>query len=363
MTPAPRLFVQIPCYNEAATLPLVLRSIPRTIPGVATVTVVVVDDGSTDGTAAVARAHGADVVVRHPRNRGLAAAFRTGLDTCLRLGADIIVNTDGDNQYPQAEIPRLIRPILEGQAEVVIADRQPLKVPHFSPAKKLLQWLGSWVVRQLSGTAVPDAPSGFRAYAREAALRLNVLSDYSYTLETLIQAGVQRQAIAFVPVQTNPQLRPSRLITSLRAYLLRSATTLLRAYAMYQPLKVFGACGLLLCLAGLLGVGRFLYFFATGSGAGHVQSLVLSGVLLVVGFQVMLIGLLSDLIAANRRLLEEALYRLRRLESDLLTAPPGSGQPAGQTPPRAVRGDQTGALPRVEEESTTVVPPGPRPGR
>jgi glycosyltransferase involved in cell wall biosynthesis len=309
-----KLIVQIPCYNEANTLPLVLASIPREIPGVDAIEVLIIDDGSTDGTADIARRLGVEHVVRHTRNRGLAASFSTGLDACLRLGADIVVNTDGDNQYCQADIPLLIGPILGGRADMVVGDRQVDGVLGFSPRKRMLNKLGSAVVRRLSGTEVPDAPSGFRAYSREAASRLNVLSTYSYTLETLIQAGAQRMAVEFVPVRTNPKLRDSRLFKSMTDYIKRSGATMLRSYATYQPLRVFLSIGLLLLVVGLFGVARFAYFFASGGGGGHVQSLVIAGALVVVGFQIALIGLLADLTAANRRLLEEALYRLRRLE-------------------------------------------------
>ncbi|MBI4506675.1 MAG: glycosyltransferase family 2 protein [Chloroflexi bacterium] len=312
-----KLIVQIPCYNEAATLPRVLAAIPRRVPGVDRVEVLVVDDGSTDGTADVARQQGADHVVRHRGNRGLAATFQTGLDACLRLGADIIVNTDGDDQYPQERIPDLVRPIVEGRAEVVIADRRPTRTVHFSPLKRLLHAVGGWVMRRASGTSVPDAPSGFRAYAREAALRLNVVTRYSYTLETVIQAGKERLAVAYLPVEVHPPVRASRLMRSTWGYLKASGATIVRTYAMYQPLKVFAYVGAALCAVGLVGVARFLYFYVTEGGAGHVQSLVLSAALLVLGFQTFLIGLLADLIAANRRLLEEVLYRLRRREAEV----------------------------------------------
>ncbi|MCL4459602.1 MAG: glycosyltransferase family 2 protein [Chloroflexi bacterium] len=309
-----KLIVQIPCYNEEQTLPFVVASIPREIPDVDQVEVLVVDDGSTDHTAEVARQLEVDHIVRHVGNKGLAAAFQSGLDACLKLGADIIVNTDGDNQYPQEEIPRLIRPIIAGEAEIVVGDRQTGKSAQFSLPKKLLQAIGSWTVRKASHTAVPDAPSGFRAFSREAALRLNVISKYTYTLETLIQAGTQRMVVAHIPITTHEQLRESRLIKGLWGYLKESAATIIRVYAMYEPLKVFFYLGLFLCLIGAAGVGRFLYYYFTGTGAGHVQSLILAAVFLIVGFQVFLIGLLADLIAANRRLLEEILYKVRNLE-------------------------------------------------
>jgi glycosyltransferase involved in cell wall biosynthesis len=313
-----KLIIQIPCKDEADTLPLVVRSIPRHIPGVDTVEVLVVDDGSVDGTADVALDLGVEHVVRHARNKGLAAAFASGIDACLRLGADIIVNTDGDNQYRQEQIPDLIRPILEGHADMVIGDRQVDRNPAFGRWKSLLNQWGSAMVRTLSGTRVQDAPSGFRAYTREAAARLNVLSSYTYTLETLIQAGAQRMAVEAVPIGTNPKLRRSRLFKNFGEYIRRSAATILRTYATYKPLKVFLTAGAMLAALGAAGVLRFLYFYLfDGNGAGHVQSLVVAGALLVVGFQVGLIGLLADLIAANRRLAEETLYRVRRLEADL----------------------------------------------
>lgn len=309
-----RLVVQIPCYNEEATIAQVVAEIPRTIPGFRDVLVLIVDDGSTDQTVSVALAAGADYVAHHVGNRGLAAAFRTGLDAALRLGADVIVNTDGDGQYPGAEIPRLVEPILKGRADIVVGDRDPASIPHFTPQKRFLQAFGSWVVRQLSGTSVPDAPSGFRALSREAAFRLNVVTTYSYTLETLIQAGAARLAVSSVPIEVNPTRRRSRLARSTFDYVQRSLITLVRAYAMYQPVRVFVTISLVLVLVGLLGVARFLWYYSQGAGSGHVQSLVLSAVLLIIGLQVGLIGLVADLIAGHRRLMEEALYRIRKLD-------------------------------------------------
>jgi glycosyltransferase involved in cell wall biosynthesis len=316
-----KLIVQIPCFNEEATLPQTVADIPRRIDGVAQVEILVIDDGSTDRTVEVAWAAGVDHVVRHHANRGLARSFRTGLDACLRLGADIIVNTDGDNQYAGADIPRLIQPILEGRADIVVGDRQPGRLAHFSPLKQRLQGLGSWVVRQLSATSVPDAVSGFRAISREAALQLNILSGFSYTIEMLIQAGRRRMAIASVPVKTNPVDRPSRLFKSIPRFISLSVATMLRVFSMYKPLRVFFLIGLVMSVAGAVPVLRFLYFWMAGDGAGHIQSLILGGVLLVIGFVTFLIGLVADLISFNRQLLELVLEKLRRLE---LEERPGS---------------------------------------
>jgi glycosyltransferase involved in cell wall biosynthesis len=325
-----KLIVQIPCLNEANTLPATLRDIPRVIPGVDVVEILIVDDGSRDGTADIAVQHGVEHVVRFPHRRGLAAAFSAGLDACVRLGADIIVNTDGDNQYAGADIPRLIAPLLAGQADMVIGDRKIQDHHSMSPTKKRLQRLGSWVVRQVSNTEVPDTTSGFRAYTRDAALRLSIVSEFSYTLESIIQAGKKRMAIAHVPIGTNTRTRESRLFTSTWTYIKASAATIVRIYAMYEPLKVFGIVGLLVFAGGLSGALRFIYFYFAGSGWGHVQSLVLSAVLMIVGFQIALIGLVADVISGNRKLIEDVLYRVRLLE--LRQGPPeaGSGPDRGR---------------------------------
>lgn len=310
-----KLIVQIPCHNEAEHLPATLAAIPRQIEGVETVEVLVIDDGSSDRTSEIAHEYGETHVIRFARRRGLAQAFRAGLDTSLRLGADIVVNTDGDNQYEGADIPQLVAPILRGEADIVIGDRDPGALLHFSWAKRRLQRLGSWFMRRLSGTRVADATSGFRAYSREAATRLNVVSDFTYTLETLIQAGKLRLAVIDVPVRTRPTHRISRLAPTMFHYLAQAGSAMVRAYTLYEPLKIFSALGLVLSLAGVgLGV-RFLYFFwFVDRGSGHIQSLILAAILAIVGFQVLCLAVLADLLAGNRKLVEEALYRLRRLE-------------------------------------------------
>lgn len=310
-----KLIIQIPCYNEAETLPITIRDLPRQVPGIDQIELLVIDDGSQDGTAEVARELGVQHLYRFPQRVGLARGFIAGLEVALRAGADIIVNTDADNQYDASCLPSLIAPILEGRAGIVVGDRGVATLVHFSPTKRFLQRIGSWVVQFASGLRVLDATSGFRAYSREAALRITVLSDYSYTLETLIQAGARYLGVAFVPVRTRPQLRESRLMRSIPEYLAQSALTIVRAYAMYQPMRIFAMIGGLMILAGLVPALRFLYFFlVTGDGAGHIQSLIFAAILLILGFQIMLIGLLADLIGFNRKILEDALYRLRRLE-------------------------------------------------
>ena len=307
-----KLFVQIPCYNEAETLPRTLADLPAHIPGIAEIETLVIDDGSTDDTAKVARQERVDHLIRFPNHKGLATAFTKGLEACLVRGADIIVNTDGDNQYPGESIPRLVEPILAGQADLVIGDRQVQHNAFFSPFKRLLQRLGSWVVSRAAQSPIPDATSGFRALTRETALRTLVLSNYSYTLETLIQAGAQGLSIEHIPIEPNPPTRPSRLISTTFHFLGNAAGNILRAFALYRPLRVFIPLGMLFFLAGFgLGV-RFLYFYITESGLGHVQSLILAAILLIIGFQTLLIGLVADLVSSNRKILEEILYRVRK---------------------------------------------------
>jgi glycosyltransferase involved in cell wall biosynthesis len=308
------LIIQIPCYNEEEALPVTLKELPRKFRGIDRVEILIVDDGSVDRTIEAARREKADHIVRLINHKGLADAFSTGLDACLRLGADIIVNTDADNQYSGKDIQKLIDPILAGEADIVIGNRRVETIAHFSFVKKRLQRLGSWTVRRLSGTEIPDATSGFRAFSREAALRINILSRFTYTLETVIQAGKKNLALAHVPVATNPQLRPSRLFTSIRAYIKRSIATMVRIYTLYEPFKTFLTIGgVIFGLGFLLGI-RFLVFYFTQGGMGHIQSLILAAVLMIVGFQVAMIGLLSDLLAANRRLIEDVLYRIKKME-------------------------------------------------
>jgi glycosyltransferase involved in cell wall biosynthesis len=311
-----KLIIQIPCYNESEILPQTIRSLPKRLSGIDTLEILVIDDGSTDETTKVARAAGAHHVIRIPHHIGLAGGFVQGLEACLQRGADVIVNTDADNQYHAGDIERLVEPILNGRADIVVGDRGVATLETFSPAKRFLQRLGSWIIGRASGVRTPDATSGFRAISREAALRTLVLSEYSYTLETLIQAGAHHMAVEYVPVRTNPQTRPSRLMRNIPHYLANSGTTIIRAYTMYRALRVFTMLGALFILGGLIGGGRFLYFFILNKGqyAGHIQSLILSAVLLIVGFQILLIGLLADLIGFNRKILEEVLYRVRRME-------------------------------------------------
>jgi glycosyltransferase involved in cell wall biosynthesis len=280
------------------------------------VEILIIDDGSKDRTVEVARKIGVDHIILNKRNLGLARTFRRGLDACLKNGADIIVNTDGDNQYAGKDIPKLIRPILAGDAELVIGDRQTVQINHFSPMKKFLHWLGSSVVRRLSGIYVPDAVSGFRAISREAAIKLNIISSYSYTIEMIIQAGKKQMAVAHLPIDTNPKTRESRLFTSIQQFIKHQLSSMIRMYAMYKPLRVFFYIGTTLSILGLYPICRFLYFFIIGRGFGHIQSLILGGVFLSMGFIAYLVGLVADLISHNRQLIEMILERVRKEELD-----------------------------------------------
>ncbi len=310
-----KLVVQIPCYNEEETLPLVIKDIPKKIEGIDEIETLVIDDGSTDGTVEVSRKLGVDHIVSHVGNKGLATAFATGIGECLKLGADIIVNTDGDNQYPQKDIPKLIKPILEKKADIVVSNRQTSKISHFGWFKKRLQSLGSRVVRMASGTSIPDAPSGFRAYSRDAVLHLNVITYFSYVSETIIQAGKRRITITHVSVETNPKTRESRLFKNTWQHVFESSKSIIRVYSMYESIRIFFGIGLLLFLVGLGGIGRWLWFFLTEvNPTGHVQSLIISAVLVIIGFQIGLIGLFADLVAINRKLIEDALYRLKKIQ-------------------------------------------------
>jgi glycosyltransferase involved in cell wall biosynthesis len=288
--------------------------LPRNLDGIDTIEYIIIDDGSTDDTAAVARSIGVHHVISLPHHVGLAYGFMAGLEASLEHGADLIVNTDADNQYNAQDIEQLIRPILESRADIVVGDRGVNSLQSFSPMKRLLQRAGSWVIARASGVDTPDATSGFRAISREAALRTLVLSEYSYTLETLIQAGARRMAVVYVPVRTNPQTRPSRLMRNIPHYMANSTATILRAYTMYRPLRVFTLIGSIVLFMGVLVGGRYVYFILTGQAGGNVQSLILAAILMIVGFQILMIGLLADLIGFNRKILEELLYRLRRVE-------------------------------------------------
>ncbi len=312
-----KLIIQIPCYNEEQTLPVTLAALPQEIPGIDVIETLIIDDGSTDATVDVAKSLGVDHIRHHVHNQGLANTFIDGLQVALQYKADIIVNTDADNQYQGADIPRLVKPILHGEADIVVGDRGMQTHPYFSPSKRFLQQLGSWIVGLAAGVSVPDATSGFRALSRDAALQTLVLSNYSYTLETLIQAGARRMAIKYVPIRVNPQTRPSRLMKNVTHFMTNSIATIIRASTMYRPLRFFLFLGSVLFAAGLVLGIRFLYFYITGTGAGHIQSLILTAILLILGFQTSLIGLLADLVGFNRKIQEETLYRLRKIELDM----------------------------------------------
>jgi glycosyltransferase involved in cell wall biosynthesis len=311
-----KLIIQIPCYNEEESLPVALSALPREVEGFDEVEWLVVNDGSTDGTVKAAWANGVDHVVDLGTNRGLAAAFMAGVEESLKLGADVIVNTDADNQYYAGDIPKLAGPIIAKKADIVVGARPIGSIEHFSPMKKILQRFGSRVVRMASGTDIPDAPSGFRAFSREAALRMNVFSGYTYTLETIIQAGQTGMRIISADVRVNEDLRPSRLVKSIPAYVCRSMSTILRIFIIYKPFKFFSFIGLSMILAAVLIGLRFLFYYFSGSGSGHIQSLILAAILTGSGSMAIITALLADLLATNRRLLEELRYRVRRIEFD-----------------------------------------------
>jgi len=309
-----KLIIQIPCYNEAETLTVALNDLPKQMNGIDEIEYLIINDGSKDDTVKVAREWGVHYIVNFSQNKGLAKGFMAGLDACLRNGADIIVNTDADNQYCGEDIEKLVRPILEGKAEMVIGERPIDQTEHFSPLKKKLQHFGSWVVRKASKTDIPDAPSGFRAYSRDTAMRMNVINEYTYTLETIVQAGRNRMAVASVPIRTNAELRPSRLFSSMFGYVKKSMITIFRAFLMYRPLKFFTIVGGILFLFGV-GIGvRFLLYWFGGAADGHVQSLILAATLMLSGVSTIIVGLQADIIAANRKILEDIQYRVKRLD-------------------------------------------------
>jgi len=309
-----KLVIQIPCYNEEVTLGKTLTDLPRTLPGISSIEWLVIDDGSTDDTVGEAQKHGVDHIVRFGKNRGLAKAFMAGLDASLKVGADVIVNTDADNQYCATDIPKLIAPVLSGEADMVIGNRD---THHFSGIKKAMLRVGSWVVRQVSRTDIPDAPSGFRAISRDAAQHLKVFTDYTYTLETIIQAGLKGMAVASVPVRTNAPLRPSRLIRSLPRYISASGITIVRIFIAYRPMRFFVTLGIIAFIPGFLIGCKFVVAYLSGRGGGHVQSLILAGLLMGAGFVLWLVALISDLISVNRMCLEEMNWRLHKLEEHI----------------------------------------------
>lgn len=307
-----KLIIQIPCYNEAETLEIALNDLPKHIDGIDKIEYLIINDGSKDNTVEVAKNWGVHYVVNFKQNKGLAKGFMAGLDACLRNGADIIVNTDADNQYNGADIEKLVRPILDGKADIVIGERPVDTTEHWSWKKKKFQHLGSWVVRIASKTDIPDAPSGFRAYSRDAALRLNVVNEYTYTLETIIQAGRDKIAMTSVPIRTNGELRKSRLFSSMWGYMKRSASVIIRSFMMYKPLKFFTILGGIIFAAGVLLGVRYLIYLFIDSSTGHIQSLILAAILMMMGFQTIVMGLLADIIAANRKILEDIQYRVRK---------------------------------------------------
>jgi glycosyltransferase involved in cell wall biosynthesis len=342
-----KLIIQIPCFDEEDTLPVTLADLPRAVPGFDAVEWLVIDDGSTDRTVDVARANGVDHIVRLTNNKGLAAGFQAGLDASLKLGADVIVNTDADNQYYGGDIPKLVAPIVEGQADMVVGDRDVMSIEHFSPLKKSLQRLGSWVVRHASQTSVPDTTSGFRAYNREAAIQMVVVSKFTYTLETIIQAGKMLVAVDHVPIRTNPKTRESRLFPSMWSYVRRNTVSIFRIYAQYEPLRVFMSLAAVVGLVALVIWARFAYFYIVdGSGAGHVQSLILGAVLFNAAVVLAALGVIGDLLAAQRTLSQRTFERVRRIELALDVKPshyePGSAETGEHATTGAASGGATG---------------------
>lgn len=309
-----KLIIQIPCFNEAETLEIALNDLPKKINGIDEIEYLIINDGSIDNTAEVAKNWGVNYIVNFKKNKGLAKGFMAGLDACLRNGADIIVNTDADNQYCGSDIEKIIRPIIEGKSDIVVGERPIDSIEHFSLVKKKLQHLGSWVVRKASGTSIPDAPSGFRAYSRDAAMRINVINEYTYTLETIVQAGRNKMAITSVPINTNTELRPSRLFNSIFGYIKKSMLTIVRAFMTYKPMRFFFAIAIIFCAAGLIIGGRFLYYFFADGGNGHIQSLILASTLMIMGVQAGVVGLLADVISANRKLIEDIQVSVRELK-------------------------------------------------
>jgi glycosyltransferase involved in cell wall biosynthesis len=343
-----KLIIQIPCLNEEQTLPVTLRDLPRELPGFETVEWLIIDDGSTDRTIDVARANGVDHIVRLTNNKGLANGFQAGLDACLKLGADVIVNTDADNQYYGGDIAKLVAPIVAGDADMVVGDRQVMTIEHFSPLKKSLQRFGSWVVRQASATTVPDTTSGFRAYNREAALALQVVSKFTYTLETIIQAGKMTVAVDHVPIRTNAKTRESRLFPSMWSYVRRNGLSIFRIYAMYEPLKVFMTAALIVMFFALAVWTRFLVAFIQGEGAGHVQSLILGAVLFNAGVVLGALGVIGDLLSGQRTMLQRVFERVRRIELEL-EVPPSHYEPGATTERPPTTGARAGGKGRTEE--------------
>ena len=347
-----KLIIQIPCWNEEEQLPRTLADLPRQVPGFDVVEWLIIDDGSTDATVAVARAAGVDHIVRLTNNKGLAAGFQAGLDACLKLGADVIVNTDADNQYSAADIPRLVAPIVDGTADMVVGDRETDKIEHFSPLKKRLQKLGSWVVRQASDTDVPDTTSGFRAYNREAAIQMAVVSKYTYTLETIIQAGKLLVATDHVPIRTNEQTRESRLFPSMGSYVRRNAVAIARIYAQYEPLKVFMTLALALFVLAMIPWTRFFIAYVSGDGAGHVQSLIFGAVLFNASVVLAALGIIGDLLYGQRIMSQRIFERVRRIELQLDVPPshyePGA-KPTGQAPTTGAK-----AAPQPTEDREAV---------